>query len=129
MPQLTETPFRFSRLVTVYALLLFCGVCCGHTDAVEPEWVGSADYRLLVRVAEIVLPGGRVTDELPVRLEVDFAEELSSITPGSRPDISSLQVTQYAAETGAAIESNGYAYGKSKFDRPFRWYDEAIPYE
>ena len=129
MPQLTETPFRFPRLVTVYALLLFCGVCCGHTDAVEPEWVGSADYRLLVRVAEIVLPGGRVTDELPVRLEVDFAEELSSITPGSRPDISSLQVTQYAAETGAAIESNGYAYGKSKFDRPFRWYDDAIPYE
>ena len=36
---------------------------------------------------------------------------------------------QIDPKTGLPIEYTDYAHARSPFDRPFRWYDAAIPYE
>ncbi len=120
---------RMPLQIMAAALLLLGGASRGVLHAAQPEWVAPGNYRVLVQVSAIALPEGRVADELPVQLRIDFMKELAAVAPESRPNVASVQVIQYAPATGAAIESDSYAYAKGKFDRPFRWYDGAIPYE
>jgi hypothetical protein len=129
MPVRSESLFRIPARLKVLTLLLFTGASCGLTLGAPPDWVTPGNYRLLVQVPASALSPGRVADEVPVQLQIDFTKQLADVATDSSPDIASVQVTQYSPRTGEAIESDRYAYAKGKFDRPFRWYDDAIPYE
>ncbi len=114
-------------------LVLLIAVCVARNDeavhAVEPvRWSGQGKYRLVVEVKPTPLEG-RTRDELPAELEVNLTKELAKLGIESRADIASLQVIQYEPATGKPVKYLGYAYAKSAFDRPFRWYDAAIPYD
>lgn len=91
------------------------------------QWAGEGDYRLLVRVE----PGkveGRV-DERPAELAIDFQAELEKLGVTGTVDVGSIQVIAHDRATGKPRPGAKYAYAKSEFDGPFRWYDAAIPYE
>ena len=91
-------------------------------------WSGDWKYRLLVQI-EASKPAQRPSDELPAELHVDFVAELDKLGIEALPDIASIQVMAYDLETGQPKRYANYAYARSPNDRPFRWYDAAIPYE
>ncbi len=91
------------------------------------RWDGKGQYRLLVAVAPRDIDH-RPIDEMPARLKVDFVAELKKIGANATPDIASIRVMPYDPSTGERAGSHP-ADQNSHFDRPFRWYDGAIPYE
>jgi len=110
-------------------LLLLIGVCvcgCGSTNV---EWAGDGKHRVLVRVEARPLAPGTAFDEMPAEVEIDFQELCRDAGLQGIPDISSVQVIRYDPETGRPLPYGKYAFGRSVYDRPFRWYDEAIPYD
>lgn len=116
-----------------FVLVLLVVICVARIDravnaAETLSWTGKGKYRLLVEV-EATPREGRTRDELPAELEIDLTKELAKLGINSRPDISSVQVVQYDPETGTSLKYSGYAYALGPFDRPFRWYDAAIPYD
>jgi hypothetical protein len=110
-------------------LLVVTAVALEATSAADKVvWSGDGQFRLLVRI-EASEPANRATDELPAELKTDFAAELDKLGVEALPDIASLQVMQYDPETGQPQSYTNYAYARGPNDRPFRWYDAAIPYE
>jgi hypothetical protein len=109
-------------------LLALLGNCL--TVQAEPTiaWSGNGKHRLLVQVLPRKL-AGRPDDELPAELAIDFQKELRKLGLKQLVDLSTLQIVRYDSRTGQAISDGNYAYGKSDPERPFRWYDAAIPYE
>lgn len=115
--------------------LTFAVVLCLSFDAVECaaerdprwEWAGEGAVRVVVKVSEV--PAGRVGDERPAEVVIDFEKLLAGIGPGRRPDLSTLQVIRHDPATGAPVESVRFAFGRGKFDVPCRWYDDEIGYE
>ena len=107
-----------------FALLALCSphVLRG-VEAAEVQWQGRGRFRLLVRVESSGVAGGRERDERPAELAVDLVAELTKLGVSERPNIATLQVMQIDEESGRALK-----YGAT-FERPFRWYDEAIPYQ
>ncbi len=93
-----------------------------------PTWAGQGRYRLLVRVDAVDL-GGRERDELPADLSIDWRQVGQTLAVNGTPDLGSLQVVEYDAATGRPRAYADYAHGLGPHDRPFRWYDAAIPYE
>ena len=99
-------------------------------EEIQPNavhWSGTGKYRILVAVDPI--DGGTANrDAVPAEIEIDFshAKELG-VAPVA--DIASIQVMKFDRKTGAAQPYSDYAYGRSPYDRPFRWYDAAIPYD
>ena len=90
-----------------------------------PPWHGKGRHRLLVKVAPRDLE--RESDELPTELDIDFAKLLDD--SGAIADCATLQVVRYDRESGQPIADGNYGYGANAAERPFRWYDAAIPYE
>lgn len=121
--------FRPSFCLALNSVCLLSSVTCAFVLGADPAWVAPTKYRAIARVPGSELANDRAADEYPVQLQINFTKEFASIVPNSRPDITSIQVTQYTPASGAAIESDRYLYAKSKFDHAFRWYDDAIPYE
>lgn len=46
-----------------------------------------------------------------------------------RPDITTLRIVRYDPKTGRPVAYGKYAFAEGDGDRPFRWYDDAIPYD
>jgi hypothetical protein len=97
----------------------------GRAD--EPAWTGRGKYRLLVRV-DPKPGGGRATDEAPAGMRIDFAQALHARHDyRDAVDFRSVTVVRYDPATGQPLDDGRWAYGQSPADRPFRWYDAAIP--
>jgi hypothetical protein len=94
----------------------------------RPEWVGQGAMRLLVSVPPVELRG-RERDQRPAELAIDFQAELQKRSIEGTLDVGSIQVVPYDAVSGKPKGGPPFAYGRSEFDCPFRWHDEAIPYE
>ncbi len=99
-----------------------------QSPAADMPWAGDGAYRLLVEIAS----DDQQTvdrDERPAELQIDFAMQLKELGVQGTPDLGSLQVVKHDASTGQSVKSGQYASARSEYDRPFRWYDAAIPYE
>ncbi len=92
------------------------------------RWAADRQYRILVEVAPVEL-AARTRDELPADVEIDLSAALERMGVPRRADVASLQVMRVDSATGEPIKYDDYAYGHGAFDRPFCWYDAAIPYE
>lgn len=90
-------------------------------------WTSDAPYRILVEVAPVTLDG-REWDEGPAEVGIDFTAALAALGVESRPALDTLQVMKLGADS-APLPYTDYAYAKGPNDRPFRWYDDAIPYD
>ncbi|MDC0937149.1 VCBS repeat-containing protein, partial [Pirellulales bacterium] len=97
-------------------------------QAKQIAWAGFGKYRLLLEVSPVDL-GDRTSDELPAQVEIDFVSQLRDIGVAGKPDLRTIQVMQVDPDTGRPILYADYAYQRSPYDRAFRWYDGAIPYE
>lgn len=96
--------------------------------APEVDWAGRGHYRLLVRVDPREI-GNRPADEMPAEVDIDFETEIARRFGilNRRVDIESVQVIRYSPQTGKPLHYGAYAYATTPYDRPFRWYDHAIP--
>lgn len=102
--------------------------CASAVCGADPAWTGHAKHRLLIRVD----PHGATTrpsDAMPAELEIDWPAQLQAIGLTGQVDLSSLQVVRYDPSTAQPVRFDDYAYQKSRNDRPFCWYDAAIPYD
>ena len=118
--------FHLIRLSTVF---LSCLALAGQVQAqAKVDWVGQGDFRLLVEVEAKDIQQ-RTSDACPTELKIDFTARLKELGIDNRPDLGSIQVMKINPKTGRPLEYTDYAYARSNFDRPFRWYDAAIPYE
>jgi len=94
--------------------------------APKVEWVGTSKCRILVEVLPAEL-SGRISDERPAQVAIDFDQILHDGGMNQRADLSTLRVIRYDATTGQPAKFDNYLYGASEFDRPLQWYDDAIP--
>jgi hypothetical protein len=110
-------------------VLPFAALLCASAGpgASRVEWAGQGNCRLLVKVDPFDI-GGRARDELPAEIVLDLSAQPGGLGVKGRANIASIQVMKYDPQTGKPQPYNAYAYGRSAFDRPFRWYDDAIPY-
>ncbi len=92
------------------------------------DWAGQGQYRVVVEVAPVALTG-RDHDELPAQLEIDLEAALRQAGASGRIDVSSVQVMRFDSATSQPLAYDAYRYAQSPYDRPFRWYDAAIPYD
>ncbi|HPA47383.1 MAG TPA: VCBS repeat-containing protein, partial [bacterium] len=113
----------------VWMASVFVFGCVVSTDAwgSEPAW-NDRHCRILVRVDAREI-GDRASDEIPADVEIDFAELLKRKGISALPDITTIRVEKYDPGTGKAETYGQYAYAVGPADRPFRWYDSAIPYD
>lgn len=92
----------------------------------KPRWIGTGRHRILVRVDPIDI-GSRAYDEMPSRIHLS-AEDIRAQTRGSgKIDVCSFQVAQYNPITGEPVSYGKWAYAKTNWERPYRWYDDSIP--
>ncbi|MCC6681273.1 MAG: VCBS repeat-containing protein [Phycisphaeraceae bacterium] len=92
------------------------------------EWAGKGRFRVVVEVSPVSLEG-RDADELPAQMEIDLEAALRQAGASGRIDISSVQVMRFDPATSRPLAYDAYRYAQSPNDRPFRWYDAAIPYD
>ena len=111
-------------IAPVLAFVLLCDVLMAQES---PQWSGATGHRLLVEIAPIDLDG-RERDQRPVELKFDLSNLFPDIRASRRVNVASLQVVRYDPATGQPFPDGHYAYGRTPADRPFRWYDDAIPY-
>ena len=95
----------------ILSLLLVMTATASESASASDQvvWSGDGQYRLLVRI-EASEPAGRATDELPAELQIDFAAELDKLGIDALPDIGSVQVMQYDAETGQPKNYANYGH-------------------
>jgi hypothetical protein len=91
------------------------------------RWAGNGARRLLVRIEPRDL-GVQSAREMPAEIVLDFSK-LPALGGERAADITSLQVMKIDPKTGEPERYTNYAYARSPYDRPFRWYDAAIPYD
>ena len=129
---------RLSAVLIVLLVLASPGLPpTGAQAANHPlEWAGAGQLRLIIRVdaepesdERDAESSASRTDERPADIGLDLATELQKLGLQQRPDLSSIQVIRHNETTGKPMAYSKYAYGRSPFDRPFRWYDDSIPYE
>lgn len=114
---------------TTLLLTLLCGNTCGlATPPPAVPWSVPRQFRILTTVAPYPLQG-RDRDELPAELEIDFQAQLKKLGESRRPDLGTVQVVAIDQQSGLPVDYRRYAYGQSPADRPYRWYDAAIPYD
>jgi hypothetical protein len=112
-------------LVVVIVLIT---VSNANGRGIELPWVGAGAYRFVVQVDAEEQQTVEI-DERPAQLSINLAERLQQLGIQQTPNLNTLQVIQHENVTGQAVVHDGYAYALSPFDRAFRWYDGAIPYE
>lgn len=114
-------------LIYAAAVVLVAGEALANPSV---KWVGDAPYRLLVRVDPIDL-GSRSYDERPAELKIDWPEVLrrQGIDAGA-VDMRSVRIVRYSPQTGEVVVPRmPWAFGQMAGEAPFRWYDDAIPYD
>jgi len=115
------------------ALVVGVGVRA-HADEDSPNlrrivWASPGNYRLLVKVEPQKL-GDRKSDESVAQVPIDFVELLDSIGVKGKADLRTIQVIQFDPKSGRQTSFyEDYAYQRGPWDRAFRWYDDAIPYD
>lgn len=90
-----------------------------------PAWSGQGRYRLQVEVAPVDL-GDRDRDQLVARCDLDLPVLLRQAGVSGYVDLSSLQVHGFDSTTGEPIPFPSFD-GRSPFDRPCRFEDNALP--
>ena len=90
-------------------------------------WAGQGQHRLLVRVDPLDI-AQRSWEQTPAEIVLDFGQ-LHGLGSADRADICSIQVMKFDPARGEPERYGNYAYARSAFDRPFRWYDGSIPYD
>ena len=115
-----------AMLLTAATLMLLPGVAL-PAQVSKVAWVGRGNFRLLIKVDGVKI--SRATDQMPAEVVVDFERDVARRLglPG-KVDVASIQVVRYQAESGQPLRFGKYAYGTTEWDCPFRWYDDAIPY-
>ncbi|MBN1345512.1 MAG: VCBS repeat-containing protein [Phycisphaerae bacterium] len=93
------------------------------------EWAGQGSHRIWIHVDTASQPRPRPGDEGPAEVALDFDRLLAPDAPNRRPDLTTLQVIRHDPTTGKPVPVAKFAYGKSKLDVPWRWYDDAIGYD
>ncbi|HTF25267.1 MAG TPA: VCBS repeat-containing protein [Candidatus Limnocylindria bacterium] len=93
----------------------------------DVRWAGEGECRVLVRVDPFQI-GLRGSDEMPAEVVLDFSA-LNGFGAASAANISSIQVMKFEPRAGEPEPYSNYAYARSAYDRPFRWYDASIPYD
>jgi len=112
----------FSSLMVFVCM---AGVARAETRvAGSPAWSADREHRLLIRV-DPVPEVTRKADELVASSLINFVE----YTSGRRCDLSSLAVVGYDASSGNVIPYQGNIYAATNGDCPFRFYDEATPWQ
>lgn len=91
-------------------------------------WAGYGSYRILLEVRPVEI-GNRSEDELPAQVVIDWKSLMKSIGADGKADLRTLQIMQIDEASGQPIWYSDYAYQRGPYDRAFRWYDDAIPYE
>jgi hypothetical protein len=84
----------------------------------------AGQLRVLVRVEPVDL-AGRPRDEMPAEVAIDLAERLPELGRDRALDLRTLCVQRVDAQ-GRPAPLDGTQDGETL---PFRWYDDAIPYE
>lgn len=92
-------------------------------DPNDVPWRGEGRYRVLLEAPPMRLDG-RTVDEAPAAAELDIAA-----ATGRAIDVSSIQVMRFDPNTGQPEPYNDWAPARSAHDRPYRWYDGAVPFE
>lgn len=92
----------------------------------QPDWVSARRYRILVRVDPLNI-ASRKSDEMPTRIHISAADVNKQTGSSGLIDVASLQVEQYDPATGKAIPYGKWAYAKTDWEVPYRWYDDTIP--
>jgi hypothetical protein len=119
---------RLRRTLTIsLGTVALASISTFAARAVEPAWTGQGAYRILAKVDPISI-GGRPFDERPAQINIDWQQTLAAqLGVSAKADLNSVQIIRYDAATGQPMTTGGWAYGQSPDDRPFRWYDDAIP--
>jgi len=97
-----------------------------RTGSRRMSWQGCLPIAGQSRVEEDRRPNRHRTSS---EVAIDFESELRNLAVTQLTDMASFQVMRYDPRTGRAQKYSNYAYRRSSFDRPFRWYDAAIPYQ
>ncbi len=92
-------------------------------------WAGRGECRVLLEVPADVRLNGRDSDERPAQVAVDWIAALKELGVAGKPDMRTLQIMRIDPDNGRPRFYTDYAYPRGPYDRPFRWYDGAIPYE
>jgi hypothetical protein len=92
------------------------------------DWAGEGKHRLLIRVEPVPIEP-RGSDEMPAEAEIDLRELCRQAGVQETVNVASIQVVRYDPDTGQPLPYAKHAYARGAHDRPFRWYDEAVPYE
>lgn len=99
------------------------------SDLSRVAWSSTGIYRVLVKVDPQKI-GERNSDESVAQVSLDFVKLLESVGVKGKPDMRTVQVIQFDPKTGRQGEFyQDFAYQRGPWDRPFRWYDDAIPYD
>jgi hypothetical protein len=116
---------RFKR----HQLILACIACApALAQAQDVPWFGDRRYRVLVSVDPATLPNGRTSDQTPAQLTVNLASLVQTeFGQTITPDLRSMQVVRYNPTSGQVFNDGKWDYGSNSAERPFRWYDDAIP--
>ncbi len=109
-----------------YLIVPFLLAVPASLAAREPEWSGAGNYRLRVRVEPVEL-SGRPDDEMVARCALDLPRLLKDRKIEGQADPASLQVHRCDPETGAALPFRTFDSARSRYDRPCRFDDDAIP--
>lgn len=120
-----------STAIVVFAHAVFAQAVFAFADVEQTPggvWEAERAVRLVVEVAPIALEG-RGVDELPAELKIDFEATLTSLGLKGRPDLTTLRVVPLDAANRERTDNRRHLFGPGDADRPFRWYDDAIPYE
>ena len=115
------------RVAIAAAILAVLAINSTATADDAIRWAGKGRYRLLVEVPPVDI-STRDRDEMPAEVAVDFAALLRNDGADRRADVTTLQVMRVDPRSGEPQAYDDYAYGRSPNDRPFCWYDAAIPY-
>ncbi len=91
---------------------------------IGPVWSNNHTHRCLVRIDPLALDG-RDTDEMVVRVEVDFEQLLA----GGRCDPDTLEVVEYNPATGQSLAYQGNPLDPTPQIRPLRVYDASLPWK
>ncbi len=113
----------FARFIAAFALLLVAYAFYNP----KVEWAGKGRYRVLVKVGPVRI-GERAYDEMPAEVVISAGDIAKRLKAGGKLDVTSIQVIKYDPGTGKPLTYGKYAYAATPYDLPFRWYDNAIPY-
>src|SRR5437867_1975540 len=125
--------FPYYALRGMCIITLFCVVASGTNNVAQsrntsPAWASQRNYRVLVKIDPVDI-GKRAGDEMPAEIILDLTAKLRALGAKLKANLATVQVVKYDPKTGTLVPYGHYAYGSSRFDRPFRWYDSSIPYE